>query len=210
MGLDRAMPAGAAGSDTRGALIGDARDLLLMTAIVTLPVDGTRFGVTMPYWTPIAPVFFLLYAVSNPRLLLRSMRRYLGFFVFLLALVVTSAFGWTTVGFHGLYVGQTMFALVSGIACLASLDIAFRLKRLDWHKAVTLLVAVYWVAFAVGVLQWLDAQGKQQAFSALPGELDHVMEQMLGQPAGQRVSSAQLRPGEILLSAGAGGEAVHP
>ena len=59
-------------------------------------------------------------------------------------------------------------------------------------------------------LQWLDAQGKQQTFSALPGELDHVMEQMLGQPAGQRVSSAQLRPGEILLSAGAGGEAVHP
>lgn len=173
MGLDRAMPAGAAGSDTRGALIGDARDLLLMTAIVTLPVDGTRFGVTMPYWTPIAPVFFLLYAVSNPRLLLRSMRRYLGFFVFLLALVVTSAFGWTTVGFHGLYVGQTMFALVSGIACLASLDIAFRLKRLDWHKAVTLLVAVYWVAFAVGVLQWLDAQFGMESVTRL---FQHIME----------------------------------
>ena len=57
-------------------------------------------------------------------------------------------------------------------------------------------------------LQWLDLQGKQQVLSAQPGELNQVMSRMLSQPAGQRVSAAQLRPGEILLSAGVGGEAV--
>lgn len=142
----------------KSVLIHGASDLLLIAALVTLPIDGTRFGVAMPYWTPIAPVFFVLYAVCNPRLLLRSARKYLGFFLFLPALVCVSIFGWTTVGFQKLYVFQTMFALVSGLACLTSLDIAFRLKRLDWQRAVTLVVIVYWAAFAVGVLQWLDAK----------------------------------------------------
>lgn len=141
-----------------GGLIQDTSDVLLVMALVTLSVDGTRLGIAMPYWTPIAPVFFALYVLCNPRLFLRSMRRYLGFFLFLPLLVAVSFFGWLTVGFHGMYVFQTMFALVSGLACLASLDIAFRLKRLDWNKAVTLVVVVYWIAFVVGVLQWLDSR----------------------------------------------------
>lgn len=139
-------------------LIRNASDVLLVMALITLPVDGTRLGVTMPYWTPIAPVFFTLYVLCNLRLFLRSMRQYLGFFLFLPLLVAVSFFGWLTVGFHGMYVFQTMFALVSGLACLASLDIAFRWKRLDWNRAVTLIVVVYWVAFMVGVLQWLDSR----------------------------------------------------
>ena len=143
---------------TGKGLLRDANDILLVMALMTLPVDGTRFGVTMPYWTPIAPIFFVLYVVCNPVLLLRSARRYLGFFLFLPALAAVSVFGWTTIGFHRAYVLQTMFALVSGLACLSSLDIAFRLKRLDWHKAITLVVVVYWIAFAVGVVQWLDSR----------------------------------------------------
>ena len=139
-------------------LIRNTSDVLLVVALVTLPIDGTRLGIAMPYWTPIAPVFFTLYVLCNLRLFLRSMRRYLGFFLFLPLLVAVSFFGWLTVGFHGMYVFQTMFALVSGLACLASLDIAFRLKRLDWNKAVTLVVVVYWIAFVVGVLQWLDSR----------------------------------------------------
>ena len=139
-------------------LIRNTSDVLLVVALVTLPIDGTRLGIAMPYWTPIAPVFFTLYVLCNLRLFLRSMRRYLGFFLFLPLLVAVSFFGWLTVGFHGMYVFQTMFALVSGLACLASLDIAFRLKRLDWNKVVTLVVAVYWIAFVVGVLQWLDSR----------------------------------------------------
>lgn len=139
-------------------LIYGPSDLLLVAALVALPVDGTRFGVAMPYWTPIAPVFFVLYALCNPRLLLRSARKYFGFFLFLPALVCVSMFGWTTVGFQKLYVFQTVCSLVSGLACLTSLDIAFRLKHLDWHKSVTLVIIVYWLAFAVGVLQWLDSR----------------------------------------------------
>ena len=139
-------------------LIRNASDVLLVMALITLPVDGTRLGVIMPYWTPIAPVFFTLYVLCNLRLFLRSMRQHLGFFLFLPLLVAVSFFGWLTVGFHRMYVFQTMFALVSGLACLASLDIAFRLKRLDWNRAVTIVVIVYWIAFMVGVLQWLDSR----------------------------------------------------
>ena len=127
-------------------LIRNASDVLLVMALITLPVDGTRLGVIMPYWTPIAPVFFTLYVLCNLRLFLRSMRQYLGFFLFLPLLVAVSFFGWLTVGFHRMYVFQTMFALVSGLACLASLDIAFRLKRLDWNRAVTIVVIVYWLS----------------------------------------------------------------
>ena len=139
-------------------LIRDTSDVLLILALITLPADGTRLGITMPYWTPIAPAFLILYALCNPRLSLRPIRQYLGFFLFLPLLVVVSLFGWLTIGFHGIYVFQTMCALLSGLACLVSLDVAFRLKRLDWNKAVTIVVVVYWIAFAVGVLQWLDAR----------------------------------------------------
>lgn len=139
-------------------LIRDTSDVLLILALITLPADGTRLGITMPYWTPIAPAFLILYALCNSRLSLRPIRQYLGFFLFLPLLVVVSLFGWLTIGFHGIYVFQTMCALLSGLACLVSLDVAFRLKRLDWNKAVTIVVAVYWIAFAVGVLQWMDAR----------------------------------------------------
>ena len=44
-------------------LIRNASDVLLVMALITLPVDGTRLGVIMPYWTPIAPVFFTLYVL---------------------------------------------------------------------------------------------------------------------------------------------------
>ena len=158
MGFDYVVSTRTGDEEGKNVLIRDARDLLFLAAIITLPVDGTRFGIAMSYWTPIAPIFFVLYALSNPRLLLCSMRRYLGFFVFPLVLMMASVFGWMTVGFHQLYVYQTAFALLSGLACLASLDIAFRLKRLNWNRTITLLVMVYWLAFAVGVLQWLDAQ----------------------------------------------------
>lgn len=101
-------------------LIYGSSDLLLVAALVALPVDGTRFGVAMPYWTPIAPVFFVLYALCNPRLLLRSARKYFGFFLFLPALVCVSMFGWMTVGFQKLYVFQTVFSLTPRVPAISA------------------------------------------------------------------------------------------
>ncbi len=46
-------------------LIRDTSDVLLILALITLPADGTRLGITMPYWTPIAPAFLILYALCN-------------------------------------------------------------------------------------------------------------------------------------------------
>lgn len=56
-------------------------------------------------------------------------------------------------------------------------------------------------------LRWLDAQGKEQSILAPQGELDGIMASMLAQPAGLCCDPQRLRPGEILLSAGIGGEA---
>ena len=57
-------------------------------------------------------------------------------------------------------------------------------------------------------LRWLDAQGQEQNILAPQGELDGIMASMLSQPAGLRCEPQRLRPGEILLSAGIGGEGV--
>ena len=59
-------------------------------------------------------------------------------------------------------------------------------------------------------LLWLDAAGKPQQILALQGQLDDVIIKMLAQPAGQKAGAGLMRPGEILLSAGVGGEAKHP
>ena len=59
------------------------------------------------------------------------------------------------------------------------------------------------------LLKWFDAQGSPQELYAPVGELDEVMTRMLSQKAGQRVPHSALRPREILLSAGTGGE-VRP
>ena len=56
----------------------------------------------------------------------------------------------------------------------------------------------------------LDAAGKPQQILALQGQLDDVIRKMLAQPAGQKAGAGLMRPGEILLSAGVGGEAKHP
>lgn len=59
------------------------------------------------------------------------------------------------------------------------------------------------------LLKWLDAQGQQQELYAPPGELDEIMSRMLSQKAGVQVPHSVIRPREILLSAGTGGE-VRP
>ena len=58
------------------------------------------------------------------------------------------------------------------------------------------------------ILRWLDSNGREQYISAPQGQLDQVMPQMLSQKAGRRVPAAMLKPQEILLSAGIGGEVV--
>ena len=51
----------------REPIVEDASDLLFYMALVLLPVDGTVAGISLPYWTPLSPWFFLAYAVANWR-----------------------------------------------------------------------------------------------------------------------------------------------
>ncbi|MBT1167167.1 hypothetical protein JS539_10390 [Bifidobacterium simiarum] len=139
-------------------MIADLSDGLLYLALVTLPIDGTFAGIQLPYWTPIAPWFFLAYALVNWRYLRLTVRRFLPFFLFPLLLALTSVYGWQTIAVHPTALIKSFLSIVLALACLSSLDIAFRQKRLSWKSAVTVLVTTYWVAFATGILQYL-AQG---------------------------------------------------
>ncbi|MBT1180859.1 hypothetical protein JS531_02495 [Bifidobacterium sp. CP2] len=160
----------------------DPTDLLFYAALITLPVDGTVFGVQMPYYSPISPVFFALYALCNarrlPALFLRLTRpmhprtdtasagstistvslsgspMFPHTLALLAALCAVSVFGWVTVGLDATYAPRTLMAVGFAFATLASFGIAWSVKRLPMRMAVTVLVAAYAAAFLFGVFTW--------------------------------------------------------
>jgi hypothetical protein len=138
---------------------------------VLLPVDGTVAGIPLPYWMPLSPWFFLAYALVNFRHLRVVARRYLPFVLLPLLLVLVSFYGWATIGFHGWAAARSIGSVVLALGCLASLEIALRVKRLPWKPMVTVLVFMYALAFIVGVVQWagvqLHVEGIRQFFVRL-------------------------------------------
>jgi hypothetical protein len=140
---------------TQQQLARDPSDILFYIALAMLPVDGTLLGIPLPYWTPLSPWFFLAYALANWRYLRLTLRAYLPFFLFPVLLVVTSIYGWQTVAVHANAIALSFVSLLLGLACLASLDIAFARKRLSVRASVTVVVCTYWFAFAVGVAQFI-------------------------------------------------------
>lgn len=132
----------------------DPSDMVFWLALIALPIDGTIIGIPLPYWTPISPWLFLVYALVNYRRLRITIRRFTPFFVFPFLLVLTSIYGWQTVAVHGFALVKSLLSIILALACLASLDIAFSQKRLSWRLATTILVATYGFAFIVGVLQY--------------------------------------------------------
>ncbi|OXN01182.1 hypothetical protein [Bifidobacterium vansinderenii] len=139
--------------------IADPTDVVLYLALLLLPAGGTVFGFTMMYWSPISPILFAVYVLLNIRLIPRVFFRYAAIMVFPVALVAVSVFGWLSVGFHAHTAMQTIVALVTGLSCLVALDIAFRIKRLDWNFAVTAIVVAYGVSFGIGVLEFFAVHG---------------------------------------------------
>ncbi len=144
-------------------LIADPSDLLFYAALALLPVDGTVAGIPLPFWTPLAPWLFLAYALVNFRRLRVVARRYLPFALLPLLLMLVSFYGWTTIGFHGWAAARSIGSVVLALGCLASLEIALRVKRLAWKPMVTVLVATYGFAFFVGVVQWAGIRLKIQS-----------------------------------------------
>jgi hypothetical protein len=140
---------------TQQQLARDPSDILFYIALALLPVDGTLLGIPLPYWTPLSPWFFLAYALANWRYLRLTLRAYLPFFLFPVLLVVTSIYGWQTVAVHANAIALSFVSLLLGLACLASIDIAFTRKHLSARAAITVVVCTYWFAFAVGVAQFI-------------------------------------------------------
>jgi hypothetical protein len=140
---------------TQQQLARDPSDILFYIALAMLPVDGTLLGIPLPYWTPLSPWFFLAYALVNWRYLRLTLRAYLPFFLFPVLFVVTSVYGWQTVAAHANAIALSFVSLLLGLACLASLDIAFARKRLSVRASVTVVVCTYWSVFAVGVAQFV-------------------------------------------------------
>jgi hypothetical protein len=132
----------------------DPSDMLFYAALALLPVDGTVAGVPVPYWTPLSPWLFLVYALVNFRYLRVFASRYLPFVLFPLLLVLMSFYGWSTVGINGWAAARSIGSVLLCLSCLASLEIALRAKRLSWKPMVTALVVTYGFAFLSGVAQW--------------------------------------------------------
>lgn len=130
-------------------------DLLLFMAIAMLPFDGTKVGIALPYWTPISPWLFAAYALVNWRYLRNTARRFLPFFLFPILLVLMSFYGWQTIDVQPAAIAKSLLSVLLGLACLASLDIAIRLKQLPVRTLVTALFAAYIVALGTGILQYV-------------------------------------------------------
>ncbi|MEE8737764.1 MAG: hypothetical protein SOI66_02500 [Bifidobacterium sp.] len=154
-----------------GPILADPSDLLFYAALALLPVDGTVAGIPLPFWTPLPPWLFLAYALVNWRTWRIVARRYLPFVLLPLLLILTSLYGWTTIGMHGWAAARSLGSVILALACLASLETALRIKKLPWRPMVGVLVSVYWAAFAVGVVQWAGVQwhvrGVEQFFARL-------------------------------------------
>lgn len=146
-------------------LVSDPTDIVFCLALALLPAGGTVFGFSMMYWSPISPVLFVLHVLLNVRFVPRVFSRYGAIMLYPAALIVVSVYGWASIGFHVHTAFQTLVALLSGISCLISLDIAFRLKQLDWAYAIRLVVIAYWVSFGIGVLEFLAVHGHAPAIT---------------------------------------------
>lgn len=146
---------GLSGAPARTAALVDWTDIVLYLALFTLPADGTRLGPLMTYWTPISPWLFLLYALLNCRRCPATFRRFMPFFVFAAILLAVSVVNWLTVGFNPSGTFMTLSGIITALACLMTLDIAFHGKHVSWQTALTVVIIAYWIAFAVGVGQYL-------------------------------------------------------
>lgn len=133
----------------------DRSDLVLVAAVALLPVDGTVIGIYAPFWTPISPWLFLLHTAMNWKWLPAVYRRFRMFFWLPALLVVMSVAGWMVFGFHPLAAAESLLGVVGALACLIALDIAIVQKHVDWRRLIHILIAAYWCAFAIGVVQWL-------------------------------------------------------
>lgn len=140
---------------TTTPLAADYSDWVFIAALALLPVDGTVLGLYAPFWSPISPWLFMLYAALNWRSVRSIARRQAWLLALPVALAALSMPGWIVVGFHTIAVGMSIFGVIGAVACLLSLNIAITRKHLDWRRLVRLIIIVYWVAFIVGVLQWL-------------------------------------------------------
>lgn len=130
-------------------------DMLMFAAVAMLPFDGTKIGIPLPYWTPISPWLFTLYTILNWRYLRDTARRFLPFFLFPLLLVLTSVYGWQSYGIHASATAKSFISILLGLACLASLDIAIRIKRVPVRTLLTTLFTAYVVAFLIDILQFI-------------------------------------------------------
>lgn len=150
----------------------EPNDYLFLLALITLPVDGTVLGFFQPFWTPLSPWFLVAYCVANPRLLRRAMHRYAPFFALPVVLVLLSMPGWAAFGLHNNAVVMSLTGVVAIPATLAAFDIAFVHRGLDWRDAVRIVIAAYWFAFGVGVVQWLAIHLQ---LGAVQGYFGHLM-----------------------------------
>ncbi|TPF91812.1 hypothetical protein BW14_11300 [Bifidobacterium sp. UTBIF-68] len=150
----------------------DRSDYLFFAALLALPMDGTVLGFFQPFWTPLSPWLLVLYCLANPRLLRQTLHRYAPFMMLSVVLVVLSMPGWAAFGLHNNAVVMSLTGVIAVPATLCALDIAYVHKRLSWQESVRAIIAVYWFAFAIGIVQWLSITLR---LGSVQGYFSHLM-----------------------------------
>lgn len=149
----------------------DGTDYLFLFALLTLPMDGTILGIYQPFWTPISPWLFMLYALVNPKRFRFTMHRYAPLLFVPVLLIYLSGIGWAVFGMHAHAVFMSLAGIVAIPATICALDIAFSIKQLSVTESIRVVLVAYWFAFAVGVTQWLAIRLSIASLQQLFGHL---------------------------------------
>ncbi len=104
--------------DVRPAALRWASRALLVLAAALISVDGTRFGLAIPFWTPFAPWPLMLYVILNCRELPGVVRRYRGYFLLPALFVALSAIGWATIALHPVPAALSILGVMEALGCL--------------------------------------------------------------------------------------------
>lgn len=127
----------------------------MYAALALLPVDGLTFGFQMPYWSPLSPLLFLVYACLHWKQSCKALRIFPSILPFLFAMFCVSVLDWTALGINTTYLARTAIALLCAAATTCAFYVAFTIGRLHTGTAIKIIVVAYWIAFAFGVFTWL-------------------------------------------------------
>lgn len=128
-------------------------DKLFLIGIFLLPFENFFFAPSSG-WAAISPLVFFIYVIFQREYFNVVFKKYFPIFVIAVLCAAISCFDYLVLG--SVYVENvvdTLGTLVLGLTCLYSFDIYLNIKGRSLDGLIRILVAAYFIAFLVGVVQ---------------------------------------------------------